>query len=105
MLATGGDSALGGDDFDRLLADYLMQQLSTEDRSAAQQRGIIALGRRLKEALTEHPSVTADLGEIMPDGPTLTVDRETLNTLCAPLINRSLDACRRCIADGRCRPH
>jgi len=67
VLATGGDSALGGDDFDRLLADYLMQQLSTEDRSAAQQRGIIALGRRLKEALTEHPSVTADLGEIMPD--------------------------------------
>ena len=100
VLATGGDSALGGDDFDRLLADYLMQQLSNEDRSAAQQRGIIALGRRLKEALTEHPSVTADLGEIMPDGPTLTVDRETLNTLCAPLINRSLDACRRCIADA-----
>jgi molecular chaperone HscA len=36
----------------------------------------------------------------MPDGPTLTVDRETLNALCAPLINRSLDVCRRCIADA-----
>lgn len=100
VLATGGDSALGGDDFDRLLADYLMQQINTEDVSAAQQRWFNALGRRLKEALTEHSSVTADLGEIMPDGPTLTVDRDTLNALCAPLINRSLDACRRCLADA-----
>lgn len=100
VLATGGDSALGGDDFDRLLADYLMQQINTEDVSAAQQRGFSALGRRLKEALTEHSSVTADLSEIMPDGPTLTVDRDTLNALCAPLINRSLDACRRCLADA-----
>lgn len=100
VLATGGDSALGGDDFDRLLADYLMQQINTEDVSAAQQRWFNALGRRLKEALTEHSSVTADLSEIMPDGPTLTVDRDTLNALCAPLINRSLDACRRCLADA-----
>jgi len=100
VLATGGDSALGGDDFDRLLADYLMQQINTEECSAAQQRGFNALGRRLKEDLTEHSSVTADLSEIMPDGPTLTVDRDTLNALCAPLINRSLDACRRCLADA-----
>ena len=100
VLATGGDSALGGDDFDRLLADYLMQQINTEECSAAQQRGFNALGRCLKEDLTEHSSVTADLSEIMPDGPTLTVDRDTLNALCAPLINRSLDACRRCLADA-----
>ena len=100
VLATGGDSGLGGDDFDRLLADHLLAESGLSDLTFGQRRNAIACARGVKELLSEQPSCTVSLDHIVAGAQEVTVERSTLNGLCSELINRSLDACRRCIADA-----
>ena len=52
VLATGGDSALGGDDFDHLLADYIREQAGIPDRSDNRvQRELLLRAGRAKSAV------------------------------------------------------
>ena len=63
VIATGGDSALGGDDYDRLLADWLLAQTGLRADTAADKAALKAAARAAKEALsaTETIAVRADL--------------------------------------------
>ncbi len=95
VLATGGDSALGGDDFDRAIASYLVEQAEVDaaDRQAHQMAMLKA--REVKELLTEHELI--DVHFMNWDGQ---ISREQINELMAPIIDKTLLACRRTIKDA-----
>jgi molecular chaperone HscA len=96
VLATGGDSALGGDDFDNLLADWLREQAGMSDRQDAMlQRQLLDAATAAKIALSDADSVEVDVA-----GWRGNVTREQLNDLIAPLVKRTLLSCRRALKDA-----
>ncbi|WP_435952563.1 Fe-S protein assembly chaperone HscA [Dryocola sp. BD626] len=96
VLATGGDSALGGDDFDHLLADWLREQAGIADRSDDRvQRQLLDAAIAAKIALSDAESTTVEVA-----GWTGTVTREQFNDLIAALVKRTLLACRRALKDA-----
>ena len=96
VLATGGDSALGGDDFDHLLADWLREQAGVADRSDhGLQRQLLDAAIQAKIALSDAESVTVDVAGWQGE-----VTREQLNSLIATLVKRTLMACRRALKDA-----
>ncbi|MGK7286907.1 Fe-S protein assembly chaperone HscA [Buttiauxella agrestis] len=96
VLATGGDSALGGDDFDHLLADWLREQAGVADRSDDRvQRQLLDAAIAAKIALSDAETATVEVA-----GWTGTVTREQFNELIAALVKRTLLACRRALKDA-----
>ena len=100
VLATGGDSALGGDDFDRALADHILAELALANPSSTQRRKALQSARDAKEALTERESVTLDVSDLVEALSEITIDRSVLESLIAPFIERTLHACRETLADA-----
>ncbi|HHF3006005.1 Fe-S protein assembly chaperone HscA [Vibrio antiquarius] len=96
VLATGGDSALGGDDFDHLLADYLMEQAGLEaPLSAEKNRALLNIATATKIAFSEQDSVDVDVF-----GWKGTVTREQFEDLIRPLVKKTLMSCRRALKDA-----
>ncbi|MBV1842642.1 Fe-S protein assembly chaperone HscA [Photobacterium ganghwense] len=96
VLATGGDSALGGDDFDHLLADWIAEQAGvTAALSAQQQRLLQDVAQQTKEALTDSDSVAVDVL-----GWQGKVTRAQFETLIQPLVKKTLMSCRRALKDA-----
>ncbi|MGR5069262.1 Fe-S protein assembly chaperone HscA [Vibrio alfacsensis] len=96
VLATGGDSALGGDDFDHLLADYLMEQAGLEaPLSAEKNRVLLNIATATKIAFSEHDSVDVDVF-----GWKGSVTREQFEELIRPLVKKTLMSCRRALKDA-----
>ncbi|ENQ8056120.1 Fe-S protein assembly chaperone HscA [Vibrio parahaemolyticus] len=96
VLATGGDSALGGDDFDHLLADYLMEQAGLEaPLSAEKNRALLNIATATKIAFSEQGSVEVDVF-----GWKGTVTREQFEDLIRPLVKKTLMSCRRALKDA-----
>ncbi|EME5081731.1 Fe-S protein assembly chaperone HscA [Klebsiella aerogenes] len=96
VLATGGDSALGGDDFDHLLADYLREQAGLSDRSDNRlQRELLDAAIAAKIALSD-----ADVAHVEVGGWQGDITRSQFNDLIAPLVKRTLMACRRALKDA-----
>ena len=95
VLATGGDSALGGDDFDALIATWARAQAGADAAPGpAEHRRLMLASRAAKEALTDAESVQLS-------GEDRTLDRETFGRLVAPLIERTIRACKRAVRDAR----
>ncbi|GGD31679.1 chaperone protein HscA [Franconibacter daqui] len=96
VLATGGDSALGGDDFDHLLADFIREQAGLTDRTDNRlQRQLLDVAIAAKIALSD-----AETAEVEVAGWRGSVTREQFNALIAPLVKRTLLACRRALKDA-----
>ncbi|MFV8845909.1 Fe-S protein assembly chaperone HscA [Serratia fonticola] len=96
VLATGGDSALGGDDFDHLLADWLREQAGISDRSDhGVQRQLLDAAIAVKIALSDAQSTTVDIAGWQGE-----VTRDQFETLIASLVKRTLMACRRALKDA-----
>ncbi|HHF2905954.1 TPA: Fe-S protein assembly chaperone HscA [Vibrio diabolicus] len=96
VLATGGDSALGGDDFDHLLADYLMEQAGLEaPLSAEKNRTLLNIATATKIAFSEQDSVDVDVF-----GWKGTVTRDQFEELIRPLVKKTLMSCRRALKDA-----
>ncbi|QZN94642.1 Fe-S protein assembly chaperone HscA [Symbiopectobacterium purcellii] len=96
VLATGGDSALGGDDFDHLLVEWLREQAGVNDRSDARvQRELIETALHAKVALSAAPSVTVQVGTWQGE-----LSREQFDALIEPLVKRTLLSCRRALKDA-----
>lgn len=96
VLATGGDSALGGDDFDHLLADYIREQAGISDRSDARvQRELLDAAIDAKIALSDTQTVTVNVAGWQGD-----ITRDQFSDLIAPLVKRTLLACRRALKDA-----
>lgn len=100
VLATGGDSALGGDDMDRALAAWIMREAGLgEDIDAQLQRRLLDLARTAKEALSDAESTALELdldGRIWA----AELDHATFAALIDPLIRRTVSACRRTLRDA-----
>lgn len=100
VLATGGDSALGGDDFDHLLQAHMQQvwQLSNIDSQLSRQ--LLIESRRVKEALTDAAETEAKV--ILADGTELTqiVTKAEFDTMIAALVKKTIASCRRTLRDA-----
>ncbi|HEB28549.1 MAG TPA: Fe-S protein assembly chaperone HscA [Porticoccus sp.] len=100
VLATGGDSALGGDDFDRALAQWLGEQAALgDDLNPSLQRQLLMAARSAKESLSSQLQV-----EISVAGWTGELKREQLDRLIDPLIDKTLRACKRSLRDAGLKP-
>ena len=95
VLATGGDTALGGDDFDLVLADWIIEQSTVKPENDSQYRELIELANRLKQALSNSTEVQIQYRNWLGN-----ISREQFNELIQPLVKRSLLACRRALKDA-----
>ncbi len=103
VVATGGDAALGGDDFDRLLADWALAQTGRSTRSAADRQRLHAASRRAKERLSD--LTQTELRCELDEGPlSVVVTRETFEQLAKPLLDRTLSVVRRVMRDAQLQP-
>lgn len=99
VLATGGDSALGGDDFDLAMAQWFVAQLGGKEVIAGESRYLTEKARWVKEQLTEHASVAVELDHA-GQKVLLEVSRELFDSLVEPLISKTMRACRRSLRDA-----
>jgi molecular chaperone HscA len=99
VLATGGDSALGGDDYDRALADWVLQKSGVNADSPQDRAALMAAARECKEALSEHEiaplELQLDAGRI-----DLSVNRAQFEAATAALTARTLQAVRATLRDA-----
>lgn len=96
VLATGGDTALGGDDFDHAVADWILQQAGvSEDLAPGEQRELLKIACDAKERLSVDETV-----RVAYAGWAGELHRETFDALIEPLIARSLRSCRRAVRDS-----
>ncbi len=96
VLATGGDSALGGDDFDHLFADHLIEKAGlATPLTAEQHRTLLNVATETKIAFSEQDSV-----EVSVLGWQGTVTREEFEELIRPLVKKTLLSCRRALKDA-----
>ena len=96
VLATGGDSALGGDDFDHAIAGWIVEQAGiSSDLDPMQQRLLLEAACTAKEALTDSASASLSYA-----GWAGQLSREQFDALIEPMLARSLKACRRAVRDA-----
>ncbi|WED27241.1 Fe-S protein assembly chaperone HscA [Vibrio sp. DW001] len=96
VLATGGDSALGGDDFDHLIANYFQKQLGLASPLSAQQnRTLLDAATEAKIALSKELSA-----EVSLFNETCVLTRDEFESLIQPLIKKTLLSCRRVLKDA-----
>jgi molecular chaperone HscA len=98
VLATGGDSALGGDDFDRALASWLLERAAITQPSPAQRQEVMKAARAAKEALSdaESTTVTLPLSGLAPTELT----RAQLDALIGELVQRTIRASKATLKDA-----
>jgi molecular chaperone HscA len=104
VLSTAGDTALGGDDMDHLLADWLAQQAEIDtDAGHGQKRHILQLARAAKEALSTQGTTAITLKR--DDGSTWSgsLSRDDFEMLVTPLVEKTLGPCRRALRDAGMR--
>lgn len=96
VLATGGDSALGGDDFDQLIADWIASQAGiTTQYDRQQQREILDAATAAKIALSDQHTTVINVADWQGS-----LTREQFNVLIEPLLKRTLLSCRRALKDA-----
>lgn len=95
VLSTGGDSSLGGDDFDEAVADWVVAQSGLQP-SRDERRQLLALARQVKEVLTERDSVELDF-----NGWCAELTRVQFETLIEPLVSRTLRSVKRALRDAK----
>ncbi|MBD8567684.1 MULTISPECIES: Fe-S protein assembly chaperone HscA [Pseudomonas syringae group] len=95
VLATGGDTALGGDDFDHAIASWIVAEAGlSADLAPSAQRSLLQAACAAKEALTDADAVDVAYGDWKA-----VLTREALNAMIEPMVARSLKACRRAVRD------
>jgi len=101
VLATGGDSALGGDDLDRELALAIMKKLNlTDNADHTLARQLMSKARVIKEQLTDADNANFEIELSKTETKTGSFSREEFDALIQPLIRKTISAARRCIRDA-----
>ncbi|RLV58795.1 Fe-S protein assembly chaperone HscA [Parashewanella curva] len=100
VLATGGDSALGGDDFDHLLEEHLVKNWQLAQLSTTESRRLQIEARRIKEALTDADSVKASLTLDNEQQLEAEISKADFDALILPLVKKTIASCRRALRDA-----
>jgi molecular chaperone HscA len=100
VVATGGDAALGGDDFDEALAQWALQQAGLQAQDARDRQAVLMAARQAKEALTSEDAthLSFTLGGQVREVP---VTRSQFDELAQPLVSRTMSSVRRVLRDAR----
>jgi molecular chaperone HscA len=104
VRSTGGDSALGGDDMDRALAETLLEKMGATDAASRTPEVVslaLAAARGAKHALTDAESTEVELPARGGADVRIRVERTELERLIAPLLERAGRACRRALRDAK----
>ena len=96
VLATGGHTALGGDDLDRLIVKWAKKQLNIDVLDDHQYAHVLVAAREAKEALTEQSSVELTVLEQQ-----LTLDRETFEAIIKVALDKTISVCKRVLRDAK----
>lgn len=97
VLATGGDTSLGGDDFDLAIAHWIMQQAGlSSNLTPAEQKALLKIACEAKEQLTTQPQTLIKCHDWQAN-----LDRMQFKQLITPLVERTLKACRRAVRDAQ----
>ncbi|AXQ96846.1 Fe-S protein assembly chaperone HscA [Pseudoalteromonas piscicida] len=99
VLSTGGDSSLGGDDFDSLLVDFFKQQTQLFDLNPKELRLFINKARACKEALSSYETVNVEL-PVREQKFVVTITRQAFAEMAMPLVKKTLRSCRRALKDA-----
>lgn len=99
VLATGGDSALGGDDFDHALLAHLQSLTGEAELDHHQLRQYLQTARAVKEQLSSQSEVSVELA-----GKTISVSRASFEALIDPLVRKTMRACRQTLRDANLDP-
>ncbi|MGE8201191.1 Fe-S protein assembly chaperone HscA [Variovorax sp. 2RAF20] len=103
VIATGGDSALGGDDYDHALAGLVLAQTGLHADSDADKAALLVAARAAKEALTDSES-TAFRAEVAGAAASLELTREQFYTATQSLTDRTIAAVRKALRDAKLKP-
>ncbi|MBF7689456.1 Fe-S protein assembly chaperone HscA [Acinetobacter pollinis] len=96
VLATGGHTALGGDDLDRLIVKWLKQQLNLESLSVEQYAHFILAAKLAKEQLSNEQSVQISLEDQQ-----IYLDRPTFENIIQIALDRTIQVCKRVLRDAK----
>ena len=99
VLSTGGDSSLGGDDFDYLIVDYIQSKLNIE--LDAEKKHILYLyAKKIKVILSKTTIVDIELDKIGLENTKLTFSRDDFNSLINDLVQKTLKISREVLLDA-----
>ena len=99
VISTGGDTRLGGDDFDALIADYFVQEKHLSGLSHQSRRALLSAARRLREKLTDHEESTESV-RIEGVDFELVLSREKFDRMAEPLVNRTIACAQQALKDA-----
>jgi molecular chaperone HscA len=102
VMSTAGNTALGGDDLDRVIAQWMAQQAGLDQSTVAagQARAILLEACRAKEALSDAEVVTVSLSVADDKTWQSELTQNQLYELIDPLIQKTLSSCRRALRDA-----
>ncbi|WP_198265302.1 Fe-S protein assembly chaperone HscA [sulfur-oxidizing endosymbiont of Gigantopelta aegis] len=100
VLSTAGDSALGGDDLDQLLSDWIIEQINVNELDAKVLRRISDAARVAKETLSQNENCTITIESDVEQAWEVEISREKFELLIQPLIRKTLVPCRRALRDA-----
>jgi len=99
VLATGGDSALGGDDFDHTIVEWIKNEMGiTGDITPELQQELLQVARHSKQKLSDSDEVDISLSNIDTD---LTLTKIVFESLIDKLVKKTLRACKRAVKDAQ----
>lgn len=100
VVATGGDAALGGDDFDRVIADAVLAQAGLSADSAHDKRAVLVAARSAKEQLSASDGVSFS-AQLDAGAVDVQLTRAQFETLAEPLVAKTLSSVRRVLRDAK----
>jgi molecular chaperone HscA len=103
VLATGGDSALGGDDFDQAIVGWLQQKSGQQQLSHSARRQYLTVARQLKEQLSVDVTATYDFSADQQQF-SGSLSRAEFEQLCNALVKKTLRSCRQVLRDANITP-
>ena len=100
VLGTGGNAALGGDDFDHAVVDWAVSQLGSVELTAEDRRQLLDRAKAAKEALTDTPETVLKL-ELSSGTHAFTLTRVIFDQLTKSLVDETLEAVANVLCDAK----